>query len=147
MTEPTPDPKPRRSRRMVVWMVAVPIVILLLALAGANWRFFHLAYAKHLMGSDDPEKQVEGLARVITAHMRQGMSKSEVEHLVRPLALKRVEHPMIIAPFEAYDVYIDFPPGSDQLAGVTFMFDETGLTGAQRFRDGSPIAPEYELGK
>jgi len=27
---------------MIVWMIAVPIVILLLALAAANWKTFHL---------------------------------------------------------------------------------------------------------
>ena len=39
MNEATPSPTPRRSRRMVVWMVVVPIVILLLAggLLWARW--------------------------------------------------------------------------------------------------------------
>jgi len=41
MESAPPEPKPKRSRRMVFWLVAVPIVILLLALAGANWKTFH----------------------------------------------------------------------------------------------------------
>jgi hypothetical protein len=34
---------------MIVWLIIAPTVLLLLAFAGANWKFFHLVYAKHLV--------------------------------------------------------------------------------------------------
>ncbi len=84
MTAPESQPKPKRSRRMVVWMIAVPIVILLLALAGANWKTFHLAYAKHLLASDDPDKQWQGVDMVLRTHLRKGMPLEEVRRLLAP---------------------------------------------------------------
>ena len=74
----------KRARRMIVWMIAVPVVILLLALAGANWKTFHLAYAKHLMRSEVPEEQNRGLEMVLDTHLRVGMTLEEVRRLFQP---------------------------------------------------------------
>ncbi len=94
MTAPAPSPAPaKRSRRMVVWLVAVPIVILLLALAGANWKFFHLAYAKHLMGSDDPDRQERGIKMVTYTHIPLGMSLEEVRALLAPIRPTELDGP------------------------------------------------------
>ena len=93
MNEPAPEPKPKRSRRMVVWMVAVPIVILLLALAGANWKRFHLAYAKHLVRSEDYESRVEGVEMIVNTHLRKGMKLEEVCRLLHPVKLRSEERP------------------------------------------------------
>ena len=91
MTTPAPSPAPaKRSKRMVVWMVAVPIVILLLALAGANWKRFHLAYAKHLIASDDLTKQKRGVTMVLRTHLRDGMSLEEVRRLLAPAKASHV---------------------------------------------------------
>ncbi len=84
MTTPAPKPKPKRSRRMIVWLVAVPVVILLLALAGANWKTFHLAYAKHLMGSTDRQKQRRGIDMVLVTHIHEGMHLEEVRRALAP---------------------------------------------------------------
>ncbi len=89
MNAPAPEPKPKRSRRMVVWMVAVPIVILLLALAGANWKRFHLAYAKHLMQSEVPAERYKGAQMIFETHLRKGMRVEEVRRLFPPESLKR----------------------------------------------------------
>ena len=74
---------------MVLWLVAAPIVILLLALAGANWKTFHLAYAKHLMSSDDPDKQFKGGRMVLRTHLRDGMPLEEVRGLLAPFRVTR----------------------------------------------------------
>ncbi len=93
MTSPAPSPAPaKRSKRMVLWLVAVPIVILLLALAGANWKVFHLAYAKHHMSSDDPDKQYRGLRMVVETHLRKGMSLEEVRAILVPAELIPIDH-------------------------------------------------------
>jgi len=84
MTTPAAEPKPKRSRRMVLWMVAMPIAILLLALAGANWKTFHLAYAKHLMSSDGQPKHSRGVQMVLDTHLRDGMTLEEVRRLFAP---------------------------------------------------------------
>jgi len=133
---------------MIVWLVAAPVVILLLALAGANWKTFHLAYCKHLMSSDDPMTQGRGLARVIMTHMRQGMSKSQVERLVRPLVLRKLESSLAI---EAYEIGIEFPSEPDQRMAFGFTFDEAGLGSAELFtgnqRTGFTATWKYELRK
>ncbi len=90
MTTPAPEPKPKRSRRMVLWMVAMPIAILLLALAGANWKTFHLAYAKHLMRSEDPAKQGRGVWMVVETHLRKGMPLEEVRRLLTPATVTEI---------------------------------------------------------
>ncbi len=77
----------KRARRMIVWLVAAPIVILLLALAGANRKTFHLAYAKHLMSSSDASDQRRGTYMVIDTHVRNGMTLQEVRELLRPAEL------------------------------------------------------------
>ncbi len=91
MNTPAPEPKPKRSRRMVVWMVAMPIAILLLALAGANWKRFHLAYAKHLISSDDTMKQYRGVQIVLETHLRKGMTLEEVRAILAPARVSESE--------------------------------------------------------
>ena len=88
--ESEPEPKPKRSRRMIVWLVVAPIVVLLLALTGANWKAFHLAYAKHLMRSDDPEAQERGVWMVIDTHLRDGMTLEEVRRVFAPAKVSKV---------------------------------------------------------
>ena len=78
-------PKPARSRRMVVWLVVLPVVFLLLALAAANWRVFHLAYCKTLLRSSDPAKCGRGITGVADWHVRTGMSLEEVQRLFHPV--------------------------------------------------------------
>jgi len=76
---------------MVVWMIAVPIVILLLALAGANWKTFHLAYAKHLMGSSDRDERTMGIDMVLRTHLRVDMSLEEVRRLLAPASVTETD--------------------------------------------------------
>lgn len=99
MNETAPSPKPRKSRRMVVWMVAVPVVILLLAFAGANWKFFHLAYAKHLMRKDDVLSQYEGIQMLLDTQMQTGMTLEEIRGLFHPMEVKHE------CSYPEYDVY------------------------------------------
>jgi hypothetical protein len=99
--EPVPSPappesaKPRRPRRMIVWMIAAPAVILLLAFAGANWRVFHLAYAKRLMRSGNPMQQSRGIDMVLMTHLRVGMSLEEVRAILAPARVR--EHDVLSA--------------------------------------------------
>jgi len=78
----------KHSRRMLVWMIAVPAVLLLLALAGANWRVFHLAYCKRLMRSDDPRERARGLEMVLEHHIEKGITVEEVRRRIAPLKMK-----------------------------------------------------------
>ncbi len=72
------------SRRMIAWLVVVPVVLLLLALAGANWKTFHLAYAKHLIASDDPKERARGIEMMVETHLPEGMPLEEVRRLLAP---------------------------------------------------------------
>ncbi len=123
MNETASEPKPRKSRRMVVWMVVVPIVILLLALAGANWKFFHLAYAKHLIGSEDSESQADGVRMIYRTHLREGMKLEEVERLFRPAGLIRLD-----LSHKTYDVIIivDRKPSIPLHYKYALPFDDEG---------------------
>ena len=60
MTEGQAVEKPR-SRRMVVWLVVAPAVIVLLAVLGANWKAFHLAYCRHLLRSEGQDERERGI--------------------------------------------------------------------------------------
>jgi len=82
------------SRRMLVWMIAVPAALLLLALAGANWKVFHLAYCRHLMRSSSAETRFDGLRRLGETYLVKGMSREEVSRMVRPLKLEVVGNRM-----------------------------------------------------
>ncbi len=77
---------------MIVWLVAVPAVLLLLAFAGANWKVFHLAYARHLLRSEDPGEQGRGLTMIERSHLKQGMTEEEVARLVHPVKMKEERH-------------------------------------------------------
>jgi hypothetical protein len=73
---------------MFVWLIAVPVALLLLALAGANWRVFHQGYCKRLMRKDDPRERVRGLEKVLEHHIRKGMTVEEVRERIAPLKMK-----------------------------------------------------------
>ena len=75
---------------MVVWLVVVPAVLLALALAGANWKVFHLAYCKHLLRSSDPKARNRGFEKIMQTHLQEGMNIEDVRNLVAPLELRRV---------------------------------------------------------
>ena len=76
------------SRRMVFWMIAVPVVLLLLAVTGANWRIFHLSYCRHLLKSDDAGKRLEGLKGITRYHLGKGMNRETLAMTVSPLPLR-----------------------------------------------------------
>ena len=88
MTETPPAPQPRKSRRMILWMVVAPVVVLLLAFGGANWKVFHLIYAKHLMRKDDIQSREKGLQMVLKTHLQTGMTREEVSRLLYPVKLQ-----------------------------------------------------------
>jgi len=75
---------------MIVWLVAVPAVLLLLAFAGAKWKVFHLAYCKHLLRSSDPKARNRGFEKIMRTHLKGGMDIEEVQRLVAPLKLERI---------------------------------------------------------
>ena len=83
----TEQPAKPRSKRMVVWLVIVPIALLLLTFAGANWKVYHLAYAKHLMRNQDYEQQARGVQMVLYTHLHEGMPLSEVRKFLDPIRL------------------------------------------------------------
>ncbi len=120
----TPEPKPKRSRRMVVWLVAMPTAILLLALAGANWKRFHLAYAKHLMRSDDRMTQWQGVDMVLQTHLREGMSLEEVRRLLAPARVSKTISfiPPQIPPLRPFKVSVKANPWT--LAVLSFDADD-----------------------
>ncbi len=142
----TPAPKPRKSRRMVVWLVAVPIAILLLALAGANWKVFHLAYAKHLMDSSDPKKHYRGVKMVLQTHLRGGTSLEEVRRLLGPAMLAETDYGM--GPFLAWDipplrVYRVFVKRDPLVVDIELGFDDGGKLRA--IRDGTIVYCPWPL--
>ena len=116
------------SRRMVVWLVAAPVVLLALAFAGANWRTFHLAYCKNLMGSSDYRKRQRGLNKLVNVHFRRGISKEEVARLLLPLQLLESKHGQARGDFFARDHTLS---GAVELTWtVSFHFDQReGLDG------------------
>ncbi len=107
---------------MIVWMVAMPIAILLLALAGANWKFFHLAYAKHLIRSDDREKRYRGLQMVFRTHLREGMALEEVRAILAPARVTQRNLPSLDdgPPIPSLRVYVEGASYLEALLG----FDE-----------------------
>ncbi len=136
MNARAPEPKPKRSRRMVVWLVAVPIVILLLALAGANWKVFHLAYAKHLIASEDAQKQRRGLMMVVKTHLRESMSLEEVRLLLEPAKVAEIIF-VVPAPLagRSFSVSVE---GSD--VTVYLGFDENDRLLLSTFSEKHPLS-------
>ncbi len=74
----------KRSKGMIVWLVVAPAVLLLAALAGVNWKVFHLAYCKQLMSSKDFTRRTEGLKMALAGHIRKGMPVEEVRAILAP---------------------------------------------------------------
>ena len=136
MTEQKPAEKPR-SRRMIVWLVAAPIVILLLALAGANWKTFHLAYAKHLMSSEDREKQRDGVEMVLRTHLRKGMSLEEVRRLLAPARVIFWPHLSTIECRFA-GVYVTTGEGGKYQPAAGLTFDENDRLSYIKFIPDAP---------
>jgi hypothetical protein len=75
---------------MIFWLVAAPVVMLLLAFAGANWKVFHLAYCKHLIASDDIDQQQHGTVMVMRVHLYKGMPFEEVRRALAPAKLTEI---------------------------------------------------------
>ena len=119
---------------MVLWLVAVPIVILLLALAGANWKTFHLAYAKHLMRSTDPAKQKKGAWMVYENHLREGMPLEEVRAILAPAKLiESPSQPGIPEATRVFDVYAGVERPENYVTRM--LFDENDRLGLLEFSD------------
>jgi hypothetical protein len=71
---------------MVFWLIVIPVVLLLLAFAGANWKVFHLAYCRSLLRSGELKKQDRALELIDdTGHLVPGTSVAEVRALLRPI--------------------------------------------------------------
>ena len=88
VNEATEAPKPRAgSRRMVAWLIVAPAVLLALAFAGANWRTFHLAWCKRLLGSPDAVRQRKAAVMIVNTHVRKGMTAEELSKLFSPVEL------------------------------------------------------------
>jgi hypothetical protein len=104
MTAPAPCPVPRqapqpgapvdapkRSERMIFWLVVLPVVLLLLAFAGANWRWFHFAYCRHLLRTEDVASQGRALWLIERyGHLKPGTAREEVKRLLAPVTPVRV---------------------------------------------------------
>ncbi len=120
MTTLAPPPVPaKRSKRMIVWLVIAPIVLLLLAFAGANWKTFHLAYCKRLMRSSNPDTKYRGLSTMAEVHFTKGMSRQEVSRLLSPLKVYSMDksRSMCYAGFDRPDegpcgLWLDFDGGT-----------------------------------
>ena len=110
----------KRPRRMIVWLVAVPIVILLLALAGANWKTFHLAYCRHLLRSSDHNDRRRSVDMVVDTHLRQGMSLEKVRAVLEPAQLVNL-NPRDTSVPRSFQVFAG-PTGQDQVR--TLLFDK-----------------------
>jgi len=87
VTPDQPQGKPR-SKRMIFLLVVAPVALLLLSLAGANWKVFHLAYCRHLMKNEDPVRQFEGLDALVGTHLRRGMTREEIARLLTPFKME-----------------------------------------------------------
>jgi hypothetical protein len=72
---------------MVGFYISAGAVILLLLIAGANWRALHLAYCKHLMRSGDYDLRRQGLVRLIDVHLDHSMPLERMRRLIYPATL------------------------------------------------------------
>lgn len=72
---------------MVFWSVALAALLIAVAWGGANWRMFHLAYCRHLLGSRDPATRQRGIDMVLQTHVRPGMTWEEILRLFGPRGL------------------------------------------------------------
>jgi len=70
---------------MVAWLVIVPVVLLLLAFAGANWKAFHLAYCRQRIRSKEISDRFGGAMGLVEHHLRSGMSEETVLARFDPL--------------------------------------------------------------
>jgi len=80
------------SLKMILWSAALAAVLLLAAWGAANWKVFHLAYCKHLIGSNDLEKRHRGIYMVLRTHVRPGMTCEQVNNLLSPINIETL-HP------------------------------------------------------
>jgi hypothetical protein len=123
MSEDQPAPK-RRPWRMLFWMVIAPAAVLLLVLAGANWRFFHLAYCRHLLRSSDHRDRSKGMDMIFKRHLREGMSQEEVRSVLEPARLENL-NPESRAAFMTLHVFGG--PKAEDLVGALLFDKTTGL--------------------
>ncbi len=86
--QPPPAAGPDRSGRMLAFFVSTGAVLLVLALAAANWRAVDLAYCRHLMKSEGCEARSTGVRRLLRVHLRKGMQLEEARRLLRPAELE-----------------------------------------------------------
>jgi hypothetical protein len=77
-----------RSRRMIGFYSAIGALILLLMIAGANWRVLHLTYCRHLMKSEDYGSRNKGVRLLIQVHFQEGMTLAKVRQLARPAKVR-----------------------------------------------------------
>ena len=105
---------PRTKRRMLVWMVILPAALLLLALAGANWKVFHLAYARRLLTSGDKERHSRGVELTCRHHLHKGMLFKKVRRLLDPLEMHCsvnegtwANFKVVVPPGASYELYLN----------------------------------------
>jgi hypothetical protein len=106
---------------MIVWLVVVPIALSLLALAGANWKVFHLAYCKYRLRDDHPEARQQAFKMLVENHVKKGMTKSRIRDLFWPMPLHD-RWPRSSPPYACFE-----DRASGALWRARFAFDQEGL--------------------
>jgi hypothetical protein len=123
---------------MVVWLVIAPIVLLLLTLAGANWKVFHLAYCRNMLSSDDAARRERAVCMIVRTHVEKGMHLDAVRALLRPATLESPPTLDAVPPNVMYQART----GRDGLLRCTLFFDKK----AKRFVFASIQDPAEILG-
>lgn len=120
------ESKPRDSwRATIIWSLVLALLAFGAVWAITGWKTFHLAYCKRLMASENAERQIEGIMKAGATHLRQGLSRQEVERIFSPA---RLDGPMQgsysnlkkSTPGEGF--YLAHPRSTDD--GIALVFDQ-----------------------
>ena len=114
-------------RATIIWSLVLAVVALGGTWTAANWKTLHLAYCKRLLASKDQARQIEGIQKVTTTHLRSGLTRDQVRRLFTPM---RFDGPFEGAPGDlrlsktGAGFYLVHPMSLDD--GVALVFDPAG---------------------
>jgi hypothetical protein len=122
---------------MITWLVIVPGVLVLLALAGANWRVFSLAYCRSLLRSEDRDRQGRGLRIIHEQGLLAGADFDRATDLLDAVPWSCCEEPEGSGKW-----LLRFEAGEHSL--TVFLLDERAAAGAgDRFPAGRVVGTDY----
>lgn len=108
---------------MIVWLVALPAVLLALAFAGANWKKFDLWRCRRMLASNDMDDKLNGLELIRWRHLRQGLTLEDCRRLFAPLLIEEETDPDITL-LKGEREFLVHPAG--RMQGLILVFDADG---------------------